>query len=315
MNIGIDDILKILVCPSCRGFFNVSEGKLVCKGCGTVFSANKYGFMEFLIDKKDIYQVDATIDNNAKAQQTGSVRLYNEYLGPFLLKEPFKRVLDVGCGIGRVTSMLLNDGYDAYGIDLSYISQYWSEEGNDAQHFFIGDATKIPFLDNFFDVVFSLGVIEHIGTKIGHYTLCDNYWEVRHQYANEILRVTRPGGRIIIACPNKSFPIDVQHGPNDGLTSESEIRNYIFNRTRINFHPVWGKYHLLSYSETKRIFCHNGGAGWFEPLSLKGYSGFSSFSTGFLSHFMKLAQIYVNNFPCILRPSFLNPYMVVQIRK
>lgn len=153
---------------------------------------------------------------------------------------------------------LLEDGHDAYGIDLPHLSKYWARNGNDPRRFFCCDAARLPFPDDSFDVVYSTGVVEHIGTKLGHCSLSSNYVTVRQSYANEILRVTKPNGRILIACPNKAFPIDIQHGACDAaapMTLVNRLRQYIFDKTRINIHPSWGEYHLLSYSETKKLFC------------------------------------------------------------
>lgn len=134
--------------------------------------------------------------------------------------------------------MLIEEGYNAYGIDLPVLSKFWVQAGNDPQHFFCCEATHLPFADSFFDVVYSLDVIEHIGTETGHCTLSDNYWEVRQQYVDEILRVTKSGGRVIIAAPNKSFPINIQNGPRDNLSPKNGIRSYICERTRMNIHPI-----------------------------------------------------------------------------
>jgi len=304
-----------LVCPGCHGCLVETGDKLKCKQCNYLFSRNKYGFIEFILDKA-IFKIDIATEDHAKIQESCGVRVYNEYLRPFLLREPFKLVLDVGCGIGKEISMLIQEGYDAYGIDLPRLSKFWAKAGNDRQHFFCCEATWIPFPDDFFDVVYSKGVVEHIGTEIGHCTLSSNYWEVRQKYANEILRVTKTGGRILIACPNKSFPIDIQHGPTDSLSPrKSRIRNYIYEKTGINIHPIWGRNHLLSYSETKRLFCHNEGACSFESLPLKDYFGFRGFESRFLKPFIWLAKIYINNLPRFLRSCFLNPYLLVKIQK
>ena len=230
-------------------------------------------------------------------------------IGPFSL---------YGCGIGKGVCLAVDDGYEAYGIDLPKLSRFWSRAGNDARHFLCCDARRLPFRDDFFDLVWSLGVIEHIGTVIGHCTLSEDYWEARRSYAKEILRVTRPGGRIMIDCPNKSFPIDICHGPIDDLTPKTTVnvvRTYISRLTGINIHRITQKYHLLSYGETKKLFCDEGGAISFEPLPLKGYFSFGTFESGFLKVFAKLAKIYVNNLPRPLRRTPLNPYMSVLVRK
>lgn len=306
--------LDILVCPECHRCLRELESGLECSQCGSFFNINKYGFIELILDKA-VNEIDTTTKEYAEIQELSSVRTYKEYVKPLLIKEQFKMVLNVGCGIGRELSLLREEGYDAYGIDIPSLSRFWSKSGNDPGHFFCCDAARMPFSDDFFDVTYSLGVIEHIGTKNGHSLLSHNYWELRQRYANEILRVTKPGGRIIIACPNKSFPIDIQHGPENSPGLKNRFRVYIFKKMGINIHPVFGTYHLLSYREVKRLFGVNGGTHSFEPLPLKGYFGFTAFKSSFLKPFLKLATVYVNNLPGFLRTSFLNPYILAQIRK
>jgi SAM-dependent methyltransferase len=223
--------------------------------------------------------------------------------------------LDVGCGVGKEVRMLIEDGYDAYGIDLPNLSPFWSQFGNSPQHFFCATGTGLPFPNDFFDVVYSFGVIEHIGTRTGHCTLARDYRDTRQQYANEILRVVKPQGRVIIACPNKSFPIDIQHDPGDELCSPNEIRKWIYSKTGINIHRVWGKYHLLSHNEMRMLFGQGYRLAEFKTLALKGYFGFGRFQKGFLRPFARLASLYVECLPRTLRSSPFNPYVLVEMRK
>ena len=304
----------MLVCPNCRGVL-FERGCLSCEGCGSIFAKNDYGFTMFTDFHFD---VSTTTEDYARTQESGANRFYAEYLKPHIVQEPCQRILDVGCGVGGVVTCLIEDGYDAYGIDLPALSKYWAKNGNDSKRFFGCDASKLPFANGVFDVVYSLGVIEHIGTKLGHYTLSSDYRKARQKYANEILRVTKPNGRILIACPNKTFPIDIQHEAHDALTPitlATRLRKYICEKTRINLHPTWGEYHLLSYSETKTLFYGYGKGHSFRPLPLRGYFGMSRLQSGFLKPLKHLAKFYVDNLPIFLRSSFLNPYMLVEIIK
>ncbi len=305
---------NILACVTCHAPLIQEEHGSRCEKCGSFFSTDGYGYMVFT----NISAATIT-EQYAHSQEFSGERVYVDYLKPYLGQKPTERVLDAGCGIGQTVNCLINDGFDAYGIDLPDLSRYWADAGNSPQRFFCCDAMQLPFSENCFDVVYSLGVVEHIGTSLGHCTLASNYQEARQQYANEILRVTKPGGRILIACPNKSFPVDIQHGVRDALTPitlSNKVRNYIFERTGINIHPTWGKYHLLSYSECRRLFYRKEGSRpSFRPLPLNGYFGFTKFQNGFLKPLGIFATYYVNNLPRILRSSFLNPYMLVEITK
>jgi hypothetical protein len=58
----------------------------------------------------------------------------------------------------------------------------------------LGDAARLPFRDQFFDIAFSNSVIEHMVT-----------WEQQQRFANEARRVAH---RLWIQTPARSFPIE-----------------------------------------------------------------------------------------------------------
>jgi hypothetical protein len=128
--------------------------------------------------------------------------------------------------------------------------------------------------------------------------------------------VLRPNGRLLVTCPNKSFPVDIQHGPNDdGLSADNRFRSWLHHKTGINVHRTWGEYHLLSPREVKRLFCAEAGARSSRTLPIRGYFGFRRFQKGFLKPFAYVATAYVNRLPRITWDTFLNPYTLVEIRK
>lgn len=199
----------MLVCPACHSHLVAEDSCLTCQSCARVFHVNSEGFFELIIDPT-AYEKTLVTHDYAGEQNLNGARLWSEFFKPLLGERPFSRILDVGCGVGKMISLAGQEGYEAYGVDLPALSTFWNQARNSSQHFFCCDARHLPFPDDFFDVVWSLGVIEHIGTVTGHCTLDANYSEARQNYANEILRVTKPSGRIIIACPNKHFPVDIQ---------------------------------------------------------------------------------------------------------
>jgi SAM-dependent methyltransferase len=254
-------------------------------------------------------------EDYAHRQKVAGDRVFNHYLKPLFEREPFETVLEVGCGVGTIVNLFAKAGADAYGIDLPLLSSIWAGEGNDRRRFVSGDATNLPFSDNYFDVVYSMGVIEHIGTAIGHCTLASGYEAKRSQFARELVRVTKPGGRIVVSCPNKSFPIDILHGPRDEVGPPYRLRSFLFDHTGLNIHKTWGKYHLPSYKEIKTLFCKEAGASEFECLPLRGYFGFGIFAGTLLRPFTSLAKGFVNNIPRPMLATLFNPYVMVQIRK
>ncbi|MFZ0394974.1 MAG: class I SAM-dependent methyltransferase [Terracidiphilus sp.] len=252
----------------------------------------------------------ATTEDYACNQHAGAERVATDYLIPFL--QGGRQILDVGCGVGALVNALVRHGFDAYGVDVPAVVPEWKKAGNDTSRFFCGDAAELPFVDESFDAVTSLGVIEHIGTVCGHYTLREDYRQQRRSYAQEILRVTRPGGKIIIACPNKCFPIDIQHGTTDEFSPRFAIRSRLFNKTGMNIHPTWGKYYLASYREVRQLFA---GVRQFTPLPLKGYFGFERFSRPPLRPLLGIAQGWIDHMPSFAASSWLNPYVMVMMTK
>ena len=65
-----------------------------------------------------------------------------------------KKVLDIGCGVGRTTINLINKGYDVIGIDYSEKLIKRAKEKYPKIDFRVMDACDLNFEDNLFDIVF-----------------------------------------------------------------------------------------------------------------------------------------------------------------
>lgn len=107
------------------------------------------------------------------------------------------RVLDNGCGLGTYLEAFgrANGEATLVGLELEHDR---AVEALPAAHLIVeGVGENLPFPDASFDFVFSNEVIEHVADD--------------RQYAAEMARVTRPGGRIVVFCPNRWYPVE-QHG-------------------------------------------------------------------------------------------------------
>ena len=124
----------------------------------------------------------------------------------------------------------------------------------------------------------------------------------------------RPGGRAVVACPNKTFPVDIQHAPSDGLQRTHPLRERIYARTGVNVHKTWGSYHLLSFAEVERLF-RAAGATSVRALPIKDYFSFGRFQRGALVPFARAATAYVDHLPRALWRSPANPYVIAEIRR
>jgi SAM-dependent methyltransferase len=308
----------MFVCPRCKSSLDLgAEAHVQCASCGERYDKDRYGYWVLVADPQ-LKQLETTTDDYATTQETSGARVYDAFLKPLIELSGAKCILDVGCGQGSAIAAMGKEGRDAYGIDLPTVTRYWDASGNDRGHFFASSATDLPFADESFDFVYSFGVIEHIGTVNGHIAMADDYRQKRLRYASELMRVVRPGGQLLLACPNKRFPLDIQHGALDGViepTLSRRLREAVFRKTRVNVHPIFGEQHLLSYGEVREMFAATGKLKTFEPLSLQGYFGFAGFNRGVLKWVKKGVELYATNLPAALRSSFLNPYMLVRVTR
>jgi len=302
----------VLVCPACRGALYPKAESLACRVCGASYGENEQGYLEFLVRAGGAEEESDRLEAYAGHQEASAGRFEREFLGPYVAGEPGSRVLDAGCGAGRTVSLLRAGGREAYGVDLPKAARFWARRGEGTGHLFCADVTSLPFADGFFDVVMSLGVIEHVGTLVGHCTLAPDFGEQRRRYARELVRVTRTGGRILVSCPNKSFPVDVHHGPQDAVSRPSPVRSAVFGATGLNLHRTWGDYHLVSYREIRRLFCEQAGARGMRAIPVSGYFAYGSLGNRALG---RLARVYVQRLPSSLRASPLNPFVLAEIRR
>jgi len=103
---------------------------------------------------------------------------------------PEKRVLDLGCGEGKVAKLLFNK-LDV-GLDLNFNELKRAKSEGVHKNLLFASATSMPFKDGAFDVVFSNSVIEHIkGVK---------------QVLSEVSRVLADDGLFIFTVPSHKFP-------------------------------------------------------------------------------------------------------------
>lgn len=99
-----------------------------------------------------------------------------------------KKVLDVGSGNGYVLSWYAREGAEVYGVDISSTGielcrkrfEYAGLHGN----FQEANSEGLPFEDNTFDCVCSMGVLHHTPDTV--------------KAVSQIFRVLKPGGRLIV---------------------------------------------------------------------------------------------------------------------
>jgi SAM-dependent methyltransferase len=307
----------VMICPACHQALCAREEGLACPSCRRTYTRHQDGYLDFTLEAR-LNEVDSTSEEYAAAQISSWRRFYQEYLKPWADQEKTERILEVGCGLGMGIALFRRDGYDAFGIDLPNLAPFWAREKRDPRHFFLSDGGRTPFPDGYFDAVITLGTIEHIGTLTGHNTLAADYGATRKSFAAELLRITKPGGRLLVSCPNKSFPVDIHHQPTDEATEnrDGNRRQAIFARTGLNWHRTFGRHHLLSHSEIKKLFCRDNDAQSIRAITAKSYFAFKrTGSLKMLRRFKSLISIYIEHLPGPFRKTCLNPFLIVEIRR
>lgn len=110
------------------------------------------------------------------------------------------RLLEVGCGESGALRSLVRERLvpekNIYGIDQSDKATAELKKMLPQAHIQSGDIYRLPFKDNYFDIVLMMEVIEHLANS--------------SVALKEIKRVLKPGGLLYISFPNFSvFPWNV----------------------------------------------------------------------------------------------------------
>lgn len=99
-----------------------------------------------------------------------------------------KKVLEVGCGLGTDLLQFARGGAEVYGVDLTGRAAALTRRRLELYGFqgkiAVSDSENLPFRNDSFDLVYSWGVIHHTPNTAAA--------------AREIVRVCRPGGRVLV---------------------------------------------------------------------------------------------------------------------
>ena len=175
---------------------------------------SKHWTEKLFIDAPDLFR--ATIEarfEKTEFEVEGLLRLFEMHGVPV-----GGTLLDMGCGIGRISIPLAKKGYNVVGLDLSpsYIQrakEYAEEEGvSESTRFIVGDMREIKsVLTDYsgFDAVLSMW------TSMG-------YWDEETDLSilSQCLSLTKPDGFFIIHTASR-----------DGLIKRFQPRDFMFDET------------------------------------------------------------------------------------
>jgi SAM-dependent methyltransferase len=139
------------------------------------------------------------------------------------------RVLVAGCGVGLYVRALQQFTPDVVGLDIE--PERVGAAATTSPLVNVAAGEHLPYLADYFDVVLSHEVLEHVRDDA--------------QSLAELVRVLKPGGRVIIFCPNRLYPFET-HG------HYWRGRYHFGNTPLINYlpHPLRDKFapHVRAYT-------------------------------------------------------------------
>jgi len=136
-------------------------------------------------DEKSLFVLKGKLP---KTQRQINLYWYHKFYETIVQGKNYKNALELGCGRGTL-SLYLNkyNNLDVSLLDMSAdaidVAKKNFMQHNAVGNFFISGANSLPFNDNSFDIVHSIGLLEHI----------DNYKDI----LKEAIRVLKPGGVLI----------------------------------------------------------------------------------------------------------------------
>jgi SAM-dependent methyltransferase len=105
------------------------------------------------------------------------------------------KVFENGCGLGSYLYRLTTPANYTVGLDVEFERTLEAHQQN--ARILCGVGEHLPFENDFFDLILSNEVIEHVQSdKLA---------------VQEIVRTLRPGGRLVLFCPNRGYGYET-HG-------------------------------------------------------------------------------------------------------
>ena len=122
------------------------------------------------------------------------------------------RVLDIACGTGKLSQLIDSHGYERVSLEYDFEPLRWFC-ARDAQALLVNaDAQALPFANQCFDHVIAVEMIDYVPDHARFYA--------------EILRVLKPGGRLMMTYTNRRSIKGLVYGSYLRLAGRQRIRRY-----------------------------------------------------------------------------------------
>jgi SAM-dependent methyltransferase len=171
----LDGVATGYRCPSCGAAFPVVN--CVARFVGSELYTGAFGFQWKRFARTQLDSANGTTrSRDTFVEKTG--------WAPAALRGA--SVLDAGCGMGRFAEICVEAGADVHAVDLSVaVEAARANLGHrPGIRFYQADILELPFVENSFDFIYSIGVLDHTpSTREAFLRLCP---------------LLKPGGRIAI---------------------------------------------------------------------------------------------------------------------
>lgn len=114
---------------------------------------------------------------------------------------PNELVLDLGCGNGRHTQLLIEKGTGTIGLDISFnilktaLENQLKEVKSQLLGLVNADIRALPFKDNQFDKILMIAVLHHLKKE-----------DARKKALLELHRILKSGGKALVSCWQRTHP-------------------------------------------------------------------------------------------------------------
>lgn len=192
-------------------------------------------------------------DYNKIAAHFSVTRVYPRQIMKYFVEKYARsgmKILDIGCGNGILFSLLKDLGVNYLGIDISSELVVEAKKKFPKADFQVGDATKINFPQNNFDLIFAFAFLHHLPSR-----------ESREEFIKKIYSILKPGEYFICTAWNlfeKSWQKGGKNYPRMKKINASK------NDTLITWKNSQGKvlaeryYYAFTLEELKNLFIKTG---------------------------------------------------------
>lgn len=156
------------------------------------------------------------------------------------------RILDLGCGSGRISFALARYGFEIWGVDFAPSAIKRAKElartlyQSTTTHFIVGDALDLPYKKDFFDVVFDYGCLHHIR---------EEFWPL---YVRNVVKILKGGGYLVLYTHSAGSKFYKKNAPQKGVREfvVENVLTHFFGRE--DFPVLFGKYFIVVSTELNK---------------------------------------------------------------